>query len=97
MSCYLCKVPITSHIYYEDDKWIIYDCQEYMTPFVVLREHTTTIDSQSLIFILQICQRLFGEVKLNINGGLIKDHLYFHLIIKKEGWCKNVSTYNLSR
>ena len=44
-----------------------------------------TLGSATLfIFILQICQKLFGKFNLRMNQRMLKDHLHFHIIIKEK-------------
>lgn len=83
MSCILCNLEELTTWHYEDDYWIICDCIDCMIPMVVYKKHGMLVDSQKLIYILQVCQRLFGRFELRANQRMIKDHLHFHVIRTK--------------
>lgn len=77
--CELCNLEKKTEWYYEDDYFIVCDCETCKVPMIVLKRHDTILfPSEKQIFYTLVNK--FGQGKvLDENRRKILDHFHAHL------------------
>jgi len=84
MECALCVLKNRTHIYEENNKFIILDCDTCLVPMVVWKEHTMTISEEDneIIekFLKLVANRKYGEDNYIITKDQrdVLDHIHWH-------------------
>lgn len=78
--CDLCKLEITTKVYYEDDTIIILDCRTCGpdVPMGVLKRHGMNPAPVEAQHLAKTLKRLFPKRRLDTRQRSIPDHLHWH-------------------
>lgn len=79
--CALCKLEITTKVYYENDTIIILDCRTCGpdVPMGILKRHTmdpTLVEAQ---YLSKKLKELFSNRRLDTHQRSIPNHLHWHM------------------
>lgn len=82
--CELCELVFTRNIYtklhYEDETFLIVDCNTCFTPMVVLKNHRKSFKGKERLIIVKILLQLFGPTGfIDWKQRNIPDHAHCHL------------------
>lgn len=80
--CKLVKYNIITHLYFQNDKIIVVDCQTCGpgNPMLVWKKHTMIISQEDLEYIIKVVKEQFPNYKLRILQRQLGSHLHWHLI-----------------
>lgn len=83
--CPLCRLwkdrEIKTHVWYEDDKYIVVDCETCKIPMIVLKDHIENIPTYWHAEVERIMQCLFGAGEFRYPQKILM-HWHRHWICK---------------
>jgi hypothetical protein len=82
-NCPLCNMEHKTKWYYEDDVWLICDCDSCNMPMIVYRKHLAyeEVEVADLHYIINKCMGLFGHIRFRTEHRKIPDHFHWHIIV----------------
>jgi len=87
MSCELCNLEKKTKWYYEDERFVVCDCETCKVPMIVLKRHSTELNQEELIDLMWILTNAIPKydsrgllaVRLDQNRRKISDHWHAHI------------------
>ena len=82
--CELCNLKKRTEWYYEDDEFIICDCETCKIPMIVSKEHTDSVTKVTEGFIYGLVKGVFKKkFRFRITPRKIIDHFHWHIIMEE--------------
>lgn len=82
--CELCNLEKRTKWYYEDDEFIICDCETCKVPMVVSKKHTDSVTRVTEGFIYGLVKGVFKKkLRFRITPRKIFDHFHWHIVFEE--------------
>ncbi len=84
--CELCNLEKKTYWYYEDDYFVVCDCETCKTPMIVSKRHTIELNQEEMIDLMWILAKRFNVFHNMVVKGIldqkrrkIPDHWHAHI------------------